>query len=168
MVRLIVYLLVSFSLLLALARTATAGQAAVEYGLGAGRAATTAAPAKGIGKSMSGLADSLDKAVKAGQQASDVKPSPATPGQPVAKRTTSNAKTVSPSINTAPPPTPKWEDASGISTGLSYGELARRFGPPALEITNASGTSLIYSGKDGMFQIEMQGGTVTSIEKPKS
>ena len=167
MARLIVYVSVSVSLWLAMAGTAM-GQATVEYGLGTGRAATTAAPVKGIGKAMSGLAGSLEKAVKAGQQGSDAQPTAATAAKPAAKSPSSTAKTPSPSINTPPPPAPNWEDPNGISTGLSYGELVRRFGPPALEITGVAGRSLTYSGKDGTFQLEVQDGKVASIEKPKS
>ncbi len=166
MARLIVYLSVSFSLWLAMAGTA-AGQAAVEYGLGTGRAATVA-PEKGVGKAMSGLAGSLEKAIKAGQQSADAQPTPATAAKLAAKRSSSTANTPSPSINTPPPPAPNWEDPNGISTGLSYGELVRRFGPPALEITGGARRSLTYSGKDGPFELEVQDGKVTSIEKPKS
>jgi hypothetical protein len=161
MARLIGYLPVSFSLWLAMAGTAL-GQATVEYGLGAARAATTAAPGKGIGKAMSGLAGSLEKAVKAGQQGSDAQATPA-----AAKKTSATANAPSPSINTPPPPAPNWEDPNGISTGLGYEELVRRFGPPALEISGVAGRSLTYSGRDGTFQLEVQDGKVTSIEKPK-
>ncbi len=160
MARSVTCLLGSFSLWLTMAGTA-AGQAAVEYGIGAAHAATTAAPAKGIGKAMSGLAGSLDKAVKAGQQASD--------GQPAAAATArTTTKTMSPSAHTPPPPVENWEDPSGIQTGLSYGELVRRFGPPALEISGETGRSLTYSGKKGAFQLEIQDGKVTSVLAPKS
>lgn len=152
--------LVSFSLWLTMAGTA-AGQAAVEYGLGAARAATTAAPAKSVGKTISGLAGRLDKAVKAGQQRSDAKPVAAITAKPA-------AQTPTPSAHTPPLPAPNWEDPSGIQTGLSYGELVHRFGPPALEITGAAGRSLTYSGKNGAFQLGVQDQKVTSIEKPKS
>ena len=54
-----------------------AGQAIMESGLGAARAVTTAAPAKGIGKSLSGLAGSLDKALKGSQPGSIEQPSAA-------------------------------------------------------------------------------------------
>src|SRR5450759_2847796 len=107
MARLIGYLPVSFSLWLAMAGTAL-GQATVEYGLGAARAATTAAPGKGIGKAMSGLAGSLEKAVKAEQQGSDAPATPAAAAKPAAKRSSSTAKTPSPSIDTPPPPAPNW------------------------------------------------------------
>lgn len=166
MARLNGYLAVSFSLWLAMAGTAM-GQATVEYGLGAGRAATTAAPGKSIGKAMSGLAGSLEKAVKAGQQGSDAQATRAAAAKPAAKGSSSTDKTPSPAINTPPPPAPNWEDPNGISIGLSYAELVRRFGPPALEITGAAGISLTYSGKDGTFQLEVQDRKVTSIEKPK-
>jgi hypothetical protein len=166
MARLMLYRSVSFSLWLAMAGTAL-GQATVEYGLGAARAATTAAPGKAIGKAMSGLAGSLDKALKAGQQGSDAQATPASAAKPAAKETSATAKTPSPSINTPPPPAPNWEDPKGISTGLGYDELVRRFGPPALEISGAAGRSLTYTGKDGTFQLEVQDGKVTSIEKPK-
>jgi len=135
------------------------GQTAVEAGMGAARAATTTAPAKGIGKSMSGLAGSLDKALKAGQQGS---------GGPAAGKAT--ARTAGENLSTPAkstlPAGPRREDPSGIQMGLSYEELIRRFGPPAMEITSELGTSLSYSGKAGLFQLEVRDGKVVSIEKP--
>jgi hypothetical protein len=155
MARSIAGISISFSLWLAMAGTA-AGQAAVEYGLGAARAATTAAPAQGVGKAIGGLAGSLDKAVKAGQQRSEATPAKRAP------------KTPALSANTAATPAPSWEDPSAIRTGLTYGEVVRRFGPPALEITGEAGRSLTYSGTNGTFQLEIQDEKVASIEKPKS
>jgi len=146
---------------------AAAGQTAVEYGLGAARAATTTAPAKGVGKAMSGLADSLDQTLKAGQPGSHTKPSAAATAKSAAKKSSAAAETPSPSVHPPPPPAPAWEDPSGIQTGLSYGELVRRFGPPALEITGAEGRSVAYSGKNGAFQLEVRDDKVTSVEKPK-
>ena len=124
-----------------------AGQAAVEAGLGAARAGTTTAPAKSIGKAMSGLADRLDKAVKAGRQDSGGLPA----GTAAARST---ARTQSASANNAPPPASNWEDPSDIPIGLTYQELVRRFGPPAMEITGESGKSLTYSVKPGLFNSE--------------
>jgi hypothetical protein len=167
MVRSIACLSVSFSLWLTMAGPA-AGQAAVEYGLGAARAATTVAPAKGAGQVIGGLAGSLEKAVKAGQQRSDAQPAATTTAKPAVEKSSSAAKTESPLAHISPPPAPNWEDPSGIQTGLSYQELIRRFGPPALEITGERGRSLAYSGKNGVFQLQVQDDKVTSIEKPKS
>ena len=159
MARSIAYALVSFPLWLAMSGTA-AGQTAVEAGLGAARAATTAAPAKGIGKAMSGLAGSLEKTVQARRQSSD--------GLPAGAATARTAAgTLSPSAKDAPPDAPDWEDPSGIQTGIGYPELVRRFGP-ALEITDELGKSLTYSGKAGVFQVEVRDGKVTSIVRPKS
>jgi len=160
---------ISFSLWLTMAGTA-AGQTTVEAGLGAARAATTAAPARGVGKAISGLAGSLDKAIKAGQEGSDAQPGTAAPAAPAAKAASTSSPS-SPSAHTghaAAPPAPKWEDPSGIETGLSYAELVRRFGPPALEITGETGRSLTYAGKDGVFRLDVEGDQVTSIRKPKS
>jgi hypothetical protein len=134
------------------------GQATVEAGLGAARAATSTAPAKGLGKSMSGLAGSLDKALKA------------TPSK-TASSATGIPSADSPSASTpsaAPAPAPSWEDPGGIEPGLSYEELVRRFGPSAMSITSGTEKSLSYTGKAGMFQVTVQDGKVASIAKPKA
>jgi len=132
-----------------------AGQASVEAGLGAARAATTTAPAAGIGKSMSGLAGSLDKAVKGGKTGAD-------------GSTTVTTVRVHPTPSASARPAVHWEDPSGIEAGLSYTELVRRFGPPAMEITGEEGTSLSYAGKAGIVQLQVKDGKVALIEKPKS
>ena len=157
MTRSIACLSVSFSLWLAMAGTA-AGQAVVESGLGAARAATSTVPAQGLGKSMSGMAGSLDKILNAGQQGSDRQPAAATTAKPA-------AKTPSTSASTSPEPAPNWEDPSGIETGLSYEDLVRRFGPSSMAITVGAERSLAYRGKDGVFQVKVQDGKVTSIGK---
>jgi len=144
---------VFFSLWLAMAGTA-AGQAMVEYGLGAGRAATTAAPAGTAGKAIRGLAGNLDKALKAGQQGAD------------AQLTT--VKASSPRAEATAPLASKWEDPGGIEAGLTYQEMVRRFGPPAMEITSDEGKSVVYAGKGGTFHIDVQGDQVTSVRKPKA
>ena len=149
---------VSFSLWLAMAGPA-AGQAVVEAGLGAAGAATAAGPAKGIGKSMSGLSVALDKAFKQGQRVSDEQPLAATTAKPA-------AKTLSTTASASPEPPPNWEDPSGVEAGLGYEELVRRFGPPTMAITNSAGRSLTYQGKDGVFLVEVRDGVVAAIVKP--
>ena len=160
MVRSIAGFSVSFALSL-LMTGAAAGQSAVEYAAGAARATTTAAPARGIGKSISGLAGSLEKAVKGEQNTSDT-PAPAGASSKKAAATTSASAHVSAS------PEPTWEDPNGIQTGLSYGDLLRRFGPPAMEITDGVGKSLTYSGKKTVFQLQVQDGKVTAIDQSRS
>jgi hypothetical protein len=152
-------ILASFSLWLAMAGTA-AGQASVEAGLGAARAVTTTAPARGIGKSMSGLAGSLDKAIKGGQTGSSDQPAGVVASKPGTKTESAPAKT-------SPTPVPNWEDPGGIEPGLAYDELVRRFGPSSMAITAGTERSLTYRGKDGMFQVKVQDGVVTSIDKPQ-
>jgi hypothetical protein len=156
---------VSFSLWIAMAGPA-AGQAVVETGLGAARAATTAGPAKGIGKSISGLS-ALDKALKPGQPVSDEQTPASTTAKPADKTTAKPAdKTTPTSASTSAASQPNWEDPSGVEPGLGYEELVRRFGPPAMAITNAAERSLTYRGKDGVFQVEVRDGAVTAIVKP--
>lgn len=158
MTRSLACFLVPFSLCLALAGPA-AGQAGVEAGLGAARAVTTTAPAAGIGKSLSGLAGALDKALKPGQQPANEQSVAAVPPKPAAKAPTS--------ATVPPAPQPTWEDAGGIEMGLAYEDLVRRFGPPTMSISNATERSLTYRGKDGMFQLEVRDGVVASIVKPQ-
>jgi hypothetical protein len=149
---------VSCSLWLAMAGSA-AGQAVVEAGLGAARAATAAGPARGIGKSMSGLSVALDKVLKQGQRVADEQPLDAVAAKPA-------AKTASTTVSASPEPSPNWEDPSGVEPGLGYEELVRRFGPPTMAITSAAGRSLTYRGKDGVFQVEVRDGAVAAIVKP--
>jgi hypothetical protein len=158
MVRSIGYLVSLVPLCLFLPNPA-AGQAAAEAGLGAARAATSTAPAAGIGKAMSGLAGSLDKAIKAGSGSAG-SATGATTVTTVRMSPTPAKKTAAAAAN--------WEDPNGIEAGLGYADLVRRFGPPAMEITSETGTSLTYAGKAGMFQLEVRDGKVASVEKPRS
>jgi len=145
-------------LYLAMAGTAV-GQATVEAGLGAARAATTTAPAAGLGTAMSGLAGTLNHALKGGQPGPDAGPAAKNPARPLSK--TAGAEGASPAAS-------KWEDPSGIETGLSYAELTRRFGPPSLEITVDTGRTLTYAGKSGAFHVAIEDEKVASVRKPKS
>lgn len=156
MTRRIGCLAVSGLLWLAMAGTA-AGQAAVEYGLGAARAATTTAPARGVGKSMSGLAGSLDKALKGEQPDAEAHSASTSPTGLAAKPAHSAA---------APASAVKWEDPGGIAEGLSYAELVRRFGPPSMQITDDAGSKLSYTGKSGAYHVDMEDDKVTSVRKP--
>src|SRR3954471_15791356 len=99
MTRSFAYFLVPFSLCLALAGPA-AGQAGVEAGLGAARAVTTTAPARGIGKSISGLSGTLEKTIKSGQQSSTQQTVTVTTPDPAPKASSTSAL-----------PAPTWEDA---------------------------------------------------------
>ncbi len=167
MARSVACLWVVFLLCLVMTGTA-AGQATVEAGLGAAGAVTTAAPARGIGEALNGLAGSLEKTVGDWQHDSDAKPGGTVTVQVPAKRTIPAAKARLRSSHIPPPPTQNWEDPGGIQAGLSYAEMVRRFGPPTMEIMDDAGRSLSYSGKDGPFQVHVSDDKVTSIEKPKS
>jgi len=165
---------VCFLLRLAAPGTA-AGQALGEAGLGAAGASSAAGPAKGVGKSISGLSGALDKALTAGEPVSDAHPVAASGGTAAAKgvgakpaRAKGASKTPPVPAATSSAPAPKWEDPSAVEPGLSYAELVRRFGPSAMVVTNSAERALTYSGKDGMFQVKVRDGVVTGIEKPQA
>jgi hypothetical protein len=129
------------------------GQAVVESALGAGRAATTSAPAQKIGKSAAGIAESLSRALQA---------APATPAATATLTVVSSAKA---EAAPAPAAAKKYEDPALIRTGVSYEELLRRFGPPSMQVTTGAATkSLSYGG----VQVEMEDGKVTAVDKPRS
>ena len=60
-----------------------------------------------------------------------------------------------------------YEDPTGIALGMSYEELARRFGPPSFGITTGSTKTLTYLGKNGGVDLELQDGKVVKVTKPK-
>jgi hypothetical protein len=52
---------------------------------------------------------------------------------------------------------------------MEYQELIRRFGPPALQISDGgSGATLTYLSKGGPIQVEFADGKVASARKTKS
>ena len=141
--------------------TALFGQAMVENALGAGRAATTTAPAGNLGKSINGLANGITEALKgakgAGTNSSGVSSESARP-------TTTHGTEIP-----APKPGSTFESPMQIQEGMAYEDVIRRFGPPNLQITDGPGSkSLAYSSKDGGVKVEVQDGKVSSVEKPKS
>ena len=131
--------------------TTLTAQSAVEYGVGASRAATSTAPAKGLGKSISGIAGSIDRVIKSQPSGSKA------PAETSVRRVD------------RPSPSPKstavYEDLKHAEVGLSYEELVKRFGPPAMVVSASAGRkSLTYLTKDGPTQIEMQDQKVVSIK----
>ena len=133
------------------------GQAAVEAGLGAARAATTTAPAAGVGKGIAGAFGSLDKALKTADKSSSestttLVPAKSGPAKPADGK-----------------PAPVYEDIKKVEVGLEYDELIRRFGPPALEVeVEGGGKKLTYSSKIGSTQLEVKDGKVAVVNLPKA
>ncbi len=166
---------ISFSLWLATAGIA-AGQAMGEAaGLGA-MGATAASGAKGVGKSMSGIAGAFDKAVNPAGASKDAGAVTAPKAKVAPKATARAAKPDSKAAPTtvaaeaavpAPPPAPKFEDPDKLETGLAYEELVRRFGPPTMMVTSTAERTLFYQTKDGMFQLKLRDGLVASVDKPQ-
>ena len=124
-------------------------QATVETGLGAAHAATTTAPAAGLGKSLSGIVGGLDKALKPAQ-AEIV---------PVAGKEATPASQAPRAV-----PAKTYEDLKKAEVGLEYEVLIERFGPPSLETAGEDGRKVLsYSGKEGSTRIEIKDGKVSSI-----
>jgi len=125
------------------------GQAAVEAGLGASRAVTTAAPAAGAGKSIAGAFGSLDKTLKGDKAASDV----------ITVRSSAAVSHKGPAKT--------YEDIRTAEVGLDYEVLIERFGPAAIEVTVGRVRKLTYPGKDGSTKIEITEGKVSAVAGPK-
>lgn len=162
-------------LLLAAVCPTAVGQAVVEYGLGAGRAATTAAPARNAASGISGVFDSLSKAAGAepgaaapGSAAQTPEPrrtaSPKTNRRTQAKQSAKPVEKEAAVVDPTPkptPPAPAREDPRQIQAGIGYDEMLRRFGPPSMSATTGAGRSTVwYSSRDANYQIELQDGKV--------
>ena len=157
-----------------------AAQVAVEYATGAGRAATTAAPAQKVGKAVAGAITNLDRVLRNSQN-----PKPAAPR--VTARSKSAARRATPpqslrqtsgksqtlifkptSVPGAiqPKADPRLEDPSGIRESMEYGEILRRFGPPSLKLTTAEGEeTLTYARNDLVVNAMLRNGKVATVQK---
>ena len=130
------------------------GQAIVEHATISGGVAAVGASAKSAARVIDGalknLNSTLDTAAKSGHSA-------------IARARSSSARRpLTPVAQPAKPPAaapPKieFEDPSGIKAGMSYEELLRRFGEPAMKVSSGSGEEMLYySRKDGQGQIPVR------------
>src|SRR5690349_11744401 len=123
-------------LLTAAFRPTAEAQAVTEYGLGAGRAATTTAPARNGANGISGVFDSLSKAAGYEKEDPATRPAPSSPAKP--NRASHNTRRPvrskrSPATRSAQetaPVTPAspvvHEDPRQIQAGIDYDEMLRR------------------------------------------
>jgi len=59
---------------------------------------------------------------------------------------------------------PVLEDPRKIPTGIEYGEMVRRFGPPNMRVTDSPiRTTFSYSRSKTQVQVEVQNGKVVSV-----
>jgi hypothetical protein len=131
-----------------------AAQAAVESGLGAARAATSAAPAQKASKAIAGALEGLTRTL---QNADNPKSASQTVTTLPAGRSNTSAA-IKPDVS--------FEDPSGIEQGMESSEVVRRFGPPALRLTTAPGEeTLCYSKKSLSVDVTVRNGKVTAIQK---
>jgi hypothetical protein len=151
----------TFRPLLALYPHAASAQAMVENALGAGRAATSTAPMKGIGGTLNNLEKTLNKTLNGAETA------PATLSAPETRTTApaQNVRTATLAAPVAMAPAVHYEDPKLIVPGTAYNELLRRFGPAALEITTSSDAkTLSYMSREGSLQVELIDGKVSEIQ----
>lgn len=180
------FVLMAFFPLVTLCPTAV-GQAAVEYGLGAGRAATTTAPARKLGTSLSDLFGTATKAAQPDQAANETAPSALGPAAPnptdpsdqseraiaatkkMAAEPELTPATQEPTQPPPAPPAPVYEDPKQIQAGIGYDEMVRRFGPPSMSFTTGPGTStLVYSSGATRSQVEVEDGKVVAPRRAAS
>jgi hypothetical protein len=137
-----------------------AAQGVVEYGLGAGRAATTAAPARDLGKQIGGMLDSLNKAANSGEGQA----APKAQSSSGARRRTTAASARTKTASHAPTgPAPVYEDPRHIEAGIGYEELVRRFGPPSMEVTTRPGRrTLSYAARENAVAVNLENEKVVS------
>jgi hypothetical protein len=142
-------------------------QAAAEYGMGAGLAATTTAPARNLGKEIGGVFDTLNRVLEPDRGAAAPDSALSNSKQSVRSKQSASPLKKSPAAARVAPakhPARLYEDPRKIEAGLAYDEILSRFGPPSMSATAAPGrTTLWYSRRDGNYQIEMEEGKVTSI-----
>lgn len=147
--------------LLALCPYAASAQAMVENALGAGRAATSAAPMKGIGGTLNNLEKSLNKTLGVAETPAETRTAPAT-------RKSAPATTVRTAALTAPVAIfvpVHYEDPKLIAPGTAYDELLRRFGPGALEITTGLNTKTVsYMNREAILEVQLVDGKVSQIQ----
>ena len=151
----------------------TFGQAAVEYGLGAGRAATTTAPALNLGNSIKGVFDTVNKTIEPNRGVSGSGSAARSSLSTTAKRTPRSGQSAGLAGKKSAPaevtqsatqPTKAYEDPAQIRAGIEYDEMVRRFGPPSMSMTTEEGKrALSYSSQGGLVQVEVEGGKVVSV-----
>ncbi len=131
-----------------------AAQTMVETGMGTGRAGNSAAAAANAGKSIGGAFHSLSRTL----DPEEAKSGSAKKG--AVRRASRSARTAPARLQNAASKQAeysdaagkaeaKFEDPSGIATGMEYVELVRRFGAPSLKLTTGPGEeTLSYAMKD--------------------
>jgi hypothetical protein len=153
-----------------LSQRPAAAQASVEYGMGAAAASGSAGALKGLGDTVSGALGNSEKTIATPTTTVIV---PADPKRVVpATKTKPGSRSASKAAaKPAAPPAPKpiYEDARQIEVGMKYDEMIRRFGPPAMAITNGPDSKTFsYMSKGGPVQVEYSEDKVTSAQKPQS
>jgi len=145
---------------------AARGQTMVEHSAATAGASTAAAGVKGAGKSIGDVFRGLNETLKRAETAKQDGNTPAA--------TTSVTTLSGQSKQSAKPvPASKPIDPSQVPEGLERGELIKRFGEPALQLSERSNSRLVErlwyntTGSDQL-EIKLIGGKVASVRPPAS
>ena len=145
-----------------------AAQAAVEAAMGAGRAATSTAPAEKTGKAIGAAFEKLNRTLESGKEA----PTKAEPAKSQSAKKPADSARPQKSAAATPKPAPSepqpevtFEDPAGIQKGMDRDVVIRRFGPPSLTLTTGPGEeTLCYSKKDANISVTTHEGKVSSVQ----
>ncbi len=154
------------ALLLFVLPTGLFAQAAVEAAMGASRAAAAAAPAAKAGKAAGGVFDKLNKSLERTTGSTSAKPAASSTSASPRRAKASVTEIKTPTAAPTPKPAVVYEDPSGIREGMDSAEVARRFGPPALQLTaGPDQETLCYTQGGTTFDVTMRAGKVTAIRR---
>jgi hypothetical protein len=143
-----------------------AGQAAVEAGIGAAASSIGSSGARGVGKGIAGAFGNLNETLKSTSGAKSETPGTSRSG--AKGKATGRPSSVKASAPVVVQQAPNYEDAMQIEKGIGQEELVRRFGPPAMQIASGSDEqTMSYVSSGGVVQLELHGGKVVSVVRPK-
>ena len=144
---------------------AARGQTMVEHSAATAGASAAAAGVKGAGKSIGDVFRGLNETLKKAETAKQDGNTPAaTSVTTLSGQSKQSAK---------PVPASKPIDPSQVTEGLERGELIKRFGEPALQLSERSNSQLVErlwyntTGSDQL-EIKLIGGKVASVRPPAS
>ena len=142
-----------------------AAQAAVETAVGAGRAATTAAPAQRAGKAIAGAFQNLNHALQSSEKPQSTTRSATNAATiPASRQRTSAVRDKSAADETKA--AASFENPVDIQEGMDYAEVVHRFGSPSLKLTTGPGEETVYYAKKNLnVSATVRSGKVTAVQK---
>ena len=122
---------------------AACGQTVVEHSAASAGATAATGSMSGAGKSMGGVFRGLSETIDKSRSANQGETPPATPrsAQPKPSQKPVSARESKQALKPVPAATPI--DPSQLTTGLERNELIKRFGEPAMRLSESNGSQLV-------------------------